>query len=242
MAISIQPYGWLLLVGVVVSFLFGWRQARRDRRLVMVYVGGLAGAFLGAKVVYVVAEGWLHFGKPDVWLQLATGKSILGALLGGYAGVEFAKRLVGYHAVTGDWFAEIVPVGIIVGRVGCLVHGCCLGVACDPYWFALRDGTGRTRWPAVPVEIAFNVVMLGVCLALRRAGLLRGQRFHLYLIAYGLFRFGHEFVRDEPRLVGPITGYHVAALAVAGFGALAFWRRRTEAASLTAGTAPSRAS
>ncbi len=34
--------------------------------------------------------------------------------------------------------------------------------------------------------------------------------------------FTHEFLRDTPRIIGPITGYQIAALAVALLGAIGF--------------------
>jgi phosphatidylglycerol---prolipoprotein diacylglyceryl transferase len=219
-------YGWLMLAGIFVSILFWWRLARRDDRLLVIYVAALAGAFLGAKAVYVLAEGWQHFGAKDMWLQLATGKSVLGALLGGYAGVEVAKKLVNYTGVTGDWFALIAPVGIIVGRIGCLLHGCCLGKVCEPAWFTIADSTGVPRWPAVPVEILFNIAAMLIFFLLRKNHKLAGQHFHLYLIAYGIFRFVHEFVRATPRVLGDISGYQIAALAVAALGIAGFIRRR----------------
>ena len=218
-------YGWLMLAGIVVSILFWSRLARRDDRLLVVYVAALIGAFLGAKVVYFFAEGYQHLGAPDLWLQLATGKTILGGLLGGYAAVETAKRLVGYVGVTGDWFATIAPVGIILGRIGCWFHGCCVGKVCQPAWFTVNDAAGVARWPSVPVEILFNVAMVVVFVLLRRACKLSGQHFHIYLIAYGVFRFLHEFLREEPKLFGPITGYQIAALAVATLGVFGFVRR-----------------
>jgi hypothetical protein len=52
-------------------------------------------------------------------------------LPGGCGGVELGKRVVGYTATTGDRFAVIAPVSIVSGRVGCLLHGCCLGRACE---------------------------------------------------------------------------------------------------------------
>jgi phosphatidylglycerol:prolipoprotein diacylglycerol transferase len=73
---TISPYTWLLLAGVVISFLFWKKRARQDRRLVFIYGAALVGAFFGAKIIYLLAEGWLHFGAPDMWLQLAAGKSI----------------------------------------------------------------------------------------------------------------------------------------------------------------------
>ena len=70
------------------------------------------------------AEGWLDRDHPDLWLRWATGKSVLGGLLGAYGCVEITKRLVGHKQPTGDAFAVIVPVGILLGRVGCYLNGC----------------------------------------------------------------------------------------------------------------------
>ena len=77
--------------------------------------------------------------------------------LGGYVSVEIAKRFLRYHSATGDWFALIVPLGIMLGRVGCILHGCCLGRACDASWFTMNDTVGVARWPAALVELLFNV-------------------------------------------------------------------------------------
>ena len=81
-------YGWLMLSGICISLLFWRRVAQRDSRLFYIYLGALGGAFLGAKVIYMAAEGWLRWHDPNRWLEWATGKTILGGLLGGYAGVK----------------------------------------------------------------------------------------------------------------------------------------------------------
>ena len=223
-------YGWLMLAGIFVSIVLWSRLARRDDRLVLVYIAALAGAFLGAKLVYLGAEGWLYWHDPNRWVILATGKSITGALLGGYLGVIIAKRLLGYTGITGDWFAIIVPVGVMFGRVGCFLNGCCLGRVCEPSWFTMNDANGIARWPAVPVEFLFNALMLGVILLFRWGRIAPGQLFHLYLMAYGTFRFFHEFLRDTPQIVGPFSGYQFAALAVVALGAVGFIHRRNELA------------
>ena len=113
-----SPYGILLVAGIVFS-LFTWtRIARRDDRLIFIYAVALMSAFVGAKIMYLLAEGWRDWPMPDRWLRLATGKSVLGALLGGYAGVELVKRFIGYESATGNLFA------IIARR---LVFGCVTG-------------------------------------------------------------------------------------------------------------------
>jgi len=220
-------YTWLLLAGMAVSLAVWIRLARRDRRLLWIWLAALLGAFVGAKVVYVLAEGWQDWGRPDAWQRLAAGKSVLGALLGGYAAVELAKKQVGYPDATGDRFALIVPLGLALGRLGCWLNGCCLGRACaSRHWWALQDAQGIPRWPAVPVEFGFNLAALVVLAVLRHRGRFPGNLFHLYLIAYGLFRLAHELVRDTPRLIGPFSGYAFAALAVAALGGVRFWSRR----------------
>ena len=92
----VSAYSVLMLAGIVISSAFWSRLARRDERLVFIYAAALGGAFAGAKLAYIVSEGWLYFGRAGMWLALATGKSIVGALLGGYAAVELAKKFSGY--------------------------------------------------------------------------------------------------------------------------------------------------
>src|SRR4051812_36661577 len=195
-------YTGLLLAGVGFSFLYWRRQAAGDRRLIAVYFGALAGAFFGAKVVFLLCEGWAVWQTPERWAALAAGKTILGALLGGYAGVKIAKIASGYTRPTGDLFAVAAPIGIAIGRIGCLLHGCCAGGQCAPAWWTLRDHAGIDRWPAVPVELGFNVLAAAVFYVLRRMGLWPGQLFHVYLMAYGAFRFLHEWWRATPRIGG----------------------------------------
>ncbi len=219
-------YGWLMLAGIFTSILLWSRVARRDERLVFIYIAALAGAFLGAKLAYLAAEGWLHWHDENRWVILATGKSITGALLGGYAAVELAKKFLKYSGTTGDWFALIAPVGIMLGRVGCMMHGCCLGKMCAASWFTIADAQGAARWPASQVEFIFNALALVAVLILRARKILPGQHFHLYLMAYGAFRFAHEFLRETPPVVAGLSGYQVIALATVALGAWGFWRRQ----------------
>jgi phosphatidylglycerol:prolipoprotein diacylglycerol transferase len=224
-------YGWLMLAGIVASIAFWSRLAKRDERLVLIYIAALVGAFLGAKLAYLGAEGWLYWHDKNRWVILATGKSITGALLGGYLAVEITKRALKYTGTTGDWFAIIAPVGIMLGRIGCMFQGCCLGRVCEAHWYAINDANGMPRWPASQVEFIFNALMLGVILLLRWRKILAGQHFHLYLMAYGIFRLLHEFVRDTPQIFGPFSGYQAAAMLILALGAWGFWQRRKQPAN-----------
>lgn len=214
----------LLLSTAIASRWFG-RETRGEAgsSLAIVWIGALAGAFLGAKAAFLLAEGLAE--RTDL-AALIGGRSVAGALLGGYASVELAKRYVGWTRPTGDLFALTVPLSLAIGRVGCVLAGCCQGIACDDAWYAAHDATGHARWPAPAVELLFNAAFFAWAIAASRFGWQRTQRFHVYLIAYGAFRFGHEFLRDDPRWFGPISGYHAVAL---GLIALGVWRYRVRA-------------
>ena len=203
--------GWFYALGLLVTLPLWVRLIRRDRGLFVLYLVALFGAMIGGKVGYLAAEGWMDFRSQDAWIRLLSGKTIVGALLGGYVFVEIGKLLLGEGRVTGDFFAVLVPLGIAIGRVGCVFNGCC---------------PGRNGWPAAEVELGFNLVAALLAVSLRRAGLFSGQLFHGYLIAYGLFRFGHEFVRETPACCLGVTGYQILALILVALGLLG-WKRRS---------------
>ncbi len=235
---AVRPpfYGALLLLGLAGSLWWWMRLARRDERLLLLWAIALVSAFLGGKLGYLLAEGWLDYGQPDVWQRWLTGKTIVGALLGGYAGVEWGKRLLRYRTVTGDWFAFVVPAGIALGRVGCWLQGCCLGQVCaTPHWWTVADTHGLPRWPAVPLELGFNVAAILLFAVLRWSHRLPGQHFHLYLMAYGLFRFVHESWRDTPRILGPLSGYAVMSLGLIILGGVRFVQRQRALAGEASG-------
>jgi len=219
-------YAALMAAGILIGAVFWYRRSKGQSDLLLIYLGALIGGFAGAKIAYLIAEGWLEWQQPDRWLRWATGKSVLGGLLGAYAGVEGTKHLVGHKASTGDAFAVIVPIGILLGRIGCYLNGCCLGKPTAGV-FAARDINGIPRWPAPAVEGSFQVVMLITILVLQRRGLLRDRLFFLYLTAYGLFRFLHEFMRDTPKVWLGLSGYQFIALVMAAIG-FAMLSKRTK--------------
>lgn len=208
-------YALMLIFGILWGAVYWFRESKKDGRVALIYGAGLTGAFAGAKLAFLLAEGWLHFDDPNRWVIWLSGKSIMGALPGGWAAVEIAKMALGYRETTGDRFAMLLPVPLILGRIGCLNAGCCGGIECS-----------FGRWPSVQVEIGFQVIAMIVFWALRRKQLQTGQHFHLYLIGYGLFRFAHEFLRGTPKPFWGLSGYQIIALATAFVAVIAYRRRR----------------
>ncbi|MEO5711943.1 MAG: prolipoprotein diacylglyceryl transferase family protein [Luteolibacter sp.] len=207
-------YALMLLTGIAWGAVYWFRESKKDSRVAFIYAIGLLGAFAGAKLAFLFAEGWLYIHDPNRWLIWLSGKSIMGALPGGWIAVELAKTSLGYRETTGDRFAILLPGPLILGRIGCLKAGCCGGMVCS-------FGT----WPSVAVEIGFQIVALAVLLVLRRNKWQTGQHFHLFLMAYGLFRFFHEFMRATPKLFFGLSGYQLIALATAAAAGIAYKKR-----------------
>ncbi len=218
-------YGILMIAGIVISAML-WRRTDRSRNIpVLVFVGGLIGAVVGAKLAYLLAEWPFHIGLPGCWIDALVGRTLLGGILCGYAGVEWGKWQSGYTAPTGDSFALVAPVGIAVGRIGCFLNGCCLGRVCGRAWYAVADTQGLPRYPASLMDAAFQIIFVAIAWFAYRRQILRGQLFHVYMIAYGTFRFVHEFYRATPRIAGVFSPYQILALLIVIVGAWRFVAR-----------------
>src|SRR5580693_9328894 len=118
-----------------VSAYAAYRRARKregdalaDAERWSVIAAAALGALVGCRVLGV-AEQWpavLAASRSGQLMALVLahgGKTIVGGLLGGWIGVEVAKRINGIRRRTGDLFVVPLCVGIAVGRIGCFVAG-----------------------------------------------------------------------------------------------------------------------
>lgn len=184
------------------------------------------GAMLGAKLAAFVGDtGWpLHATNVTLTDMLSSGRSLVGGLLGGFLFAECAKPLFRYTLPPNDRFAAVLPFSLAVGRIGCHFTGCCLGLPHDGA-LSVRDVQGVARWPIPLMEATFDVVVGLTFLHLVRRGVLRGRLFSVFLIVYGTWRFATEFLRDTPKLLGPLSLYQAMTAFMVIVGVTATWLR-----------------
>lgn len=232
--VPVRGYAVFVGLAVVAAFLVRRSEVRRlgyDSRNEghrWVGVGALAGAVVGAKLGMVlfeepaaVATVWAR-----VWSLDFGGKTVVGGLAGGYAGVEIAKRLAGIRHSTGDAFAVALPLAQGLGRVGCFLEGCCYGAPTGLPWAV--DLHGAARHPVQLYEATLDLALAGALFSLRDRGYPEGHLFRRYLVGYALVRFALEPLRGDPvRHLGPFTSVQWVCLAAAlCFGALVVVRER----------------
>lgn len=190
------------------------------------------GAAAGAKLGVLFGDALWPLQPFDHWAELAaSGRSIAGALLFGFIAVEIAKPLLRYDIPPNDRFAVALPFSIALGRLGCLVAGCCRGAPWEgPVAIAYHDGV--LRHPAQVYEALFQLLAGWALLVLWRRGILFGRLFALYLVVYGVFRFATEFIRDTAKPFAGFSAYQWMSLAMIVAGAAAiYWRTRSQPAS-----------
>lgn len=189
----------------------GWKL----EEMLMIMGGCIIGAIFGSYLFNAVFLGWEDVPKIISTFEFG-GKTVLGGIAGGFLGVEIAKKKIGYTQSTGDAFALAIPLGHAIGRVGCLLGGCCYGTVCDfPWAISYPEGslvymvqishglipeiatTSLAVHPTPIYEIMFNLGLFSFFYTRRGSYKVRGSMFRLYLATYGSFRFLEEFVRGD---------------------------------------------
>jgi prolipoprotein diacylglyceryltransferase len=191
-----------------------------------IIVGAVFGALAGAKLL-AWAESPREFLAVVGTPAMLGGKTIVGGLLGGWAGVEFAKKRLGVTHSTGDNFVFPLAWGICVGRIGCFLTGLsdqtCGSLTNVPWAVDFGDGP---RHPTQLYEIAF-VALLAIVLAWRyRLAYTNGTTFRLFIAGYLLFRFGVEFVKPSFKPYLGLSAIQLASLAGAAYALRIVWRGR----------------
>jgi len=182
-------------------------------------------ALLGAKLAVLFGDAlWPMEEFHDWGALLGGGRSLAGALLFGFLGAEAAKPLLRYDIPPNDRFAIVLPFSIGIGRIGCLIVGCCRGVPFDGAW-AITYGDGIPRHPVPVYEMIFHWATGFVLIALWRRQVLFGRLFALYLASYGVFRFLTEFIRETPKAYGDWSAYQIMSLMMIAAGGIAIIAR-----------------
>jgi prolipoprotein diacylglyceryltransferase len=212
--------------------------------MLFIVAGGLVGAAVFARYGLVfrylqdasepTLSGFIRFG----------GRTLLGGLAGGYAGVVVTKRFIGYRRPTGDILAPGVALGMAIGRLGCFlgerpgtVTSLPWGVRVPPNAAPLIPRcpaceSHASMHPSFLYESLFLLVAsraLLVVVRRRRLPLpwmVEGDAFKAFLLTYAVFRFFVEFVRGNPVMAFDLSGSQLIVLPSSIVLALYFVRRR----------------
>lgn len=115
-----------------------------------------------------------------------------------------------------DLAAPAIALGLVLGRVGCFLGGCCYGAVCEPAWWAAQPGWygppvgGVPRYPTALLLVGFNLALFFALRWLFRRPHPRGEVFFALLVLYAPGRFVVELLRADPR--GGALGWSTSQL------------------------------
>jgi phosphatidylglycerol:prolipoprotein diacylglycerol transferase len=251
---TIYTYGVLVATGVLLALWYARRQAPHagldpdkvwNLGIYMVLV-----ALLLAKVWLVVASWDYYVAHPGEILSLQTFQSggtfyggILGAVLTIVLYTHFQKMPL---LPVLDTIGIAVPLGHVIGRLGCFAAGCCYGKPTSLPWGVTFTNEAAGRIAGTPLGIHLHPTELyeaGVELLnfvflvwLGRRQRFNGQIIGTYFLLYGFERGTIEFFRGDPGRTmmfhDTISLMQVVSVALIFAGAFLWWRGLTGAAPI----------
>ncbi len=214
--LNIYSYGVLLGGAYFLALWYALQRARRagldGQRIVDLGIVGIISAVIGAKLMLLVVDFDRYAADPSQLLALVqAGGVFYGGLLLSVPMCWWYIRRNGLPLwTTCDLFAPGIALAQGVGRMGCLLAGCCYGRPTEAPWgvtfsntlAAANSGTplGVALHPTQAYESAAALLILGVLLAgERRWRAFPGRTFWTYLLLYGAARIVIELFRGDPR-------------------------------------------
>ena len=214
--VNIYTYGVLLAAAYLGGLQYARVRARArglDADRVMdlgIYI--IVSALVGAKLLLLIVEIDHFWQEPaEIWTLVRAGGVFYGGLI---AAVAVAFWFMRRHRLpvwaTCDAFAPGIALGQAIGRLGCLMAGCCYGRPTELPWGITFTDTLAAANVGTPLEVSLHptqlyesgaaLIILGALLLMERRGPgFPGRTFWAYLLLYPTARFIIEFYRGDPR-------------------------------------------
>jgi len=151
--LPVRGYGVMLLLGVVAAVALaiarGRRYGLRDEFIWGLAPWAIVGGLIGARAFYVIEYRDQFFvSDPLTTLRRIAnftegGLVVYGSFIGGFlAGWIHVHRNRVSALTVGDVVLPTMLLGLALGRIGCLLNGCCYGGSCQDGWAALHFPNG----------------------------------------------------------------------------------------------------
>ena len=150
----------------------------------------LVAGIIGARSLHVLLNIKYYKTVPlEIFMLNKGGLAVQGGIIfATIGGILFLikKRLPVWKI--GDFIMQYVPLGQSIGRIGCLLNGCCYG----------KNGIMSQIYSATGLLCIYMLLRI---IYVKRRTRFNGQVFMLYFILYSIFRFFMDFSRGDLQAV-----------------------------------------
>lgn len=223
-SLGVYPYGLCMAAGIILCFVFLLLTMKYKKfngeSIDKILIIGVFGTGFGIFAALLFQSVYNYIANPEHGFHLG-GMTFIGGLIGGvvsFLAVYFLyiyviaprtkiKVLKNNMNATLTDALPFIPIGICIahafGRLGCFFGGCCYGMRTDAwYGIACAAPNGYTLpYNVIPTqlfEMGFLFILAGV-MALLYFRFKFNYNFGVYAIAYGIWRFLIEYIRDDAR-------------------------------------------
>ena len=246
--ITVYTYGVLLAAAYLLGLKLAMTRAKSrgldPNRTLDLGIAIIISALVGAKLLLLLVDFDRFRQNPaELFSIVRSGGVFYGGLI---AAVSVAFWYMWRHKMplwtTCDVFAPGIALGHAVGRLGCLMAGCCYGRETTVPWAitftnpAANTNVGTPlNTPLHPTQLyesAAEALILVLLLWTEKKGRpFEGRTFWSYIVLYGISRFVIEFFRGDERgaVFGAVSTSQFISLVLVplGIGMLIYLSRRT---------------
>jgi phosphatidylglycerol:prolipoprotein diacylglycerol transferase len=223
--LSIRWYGICTALGLLAGYFLQLCRAKRysftkDMVADLTFFCMLGGV-VGARLAYVLRFWQQEFagGNPLRVFMVWEGGLVFqgGFIVAALVGMALVKLRKWNLANTADLIAPALPLAHAIGRIGCLINGCCFGFLYEGPFAVHYPVDGNSvlyiqqqqgllppeatqcggTFPVAGLEALCNVLICLLLLFLEKKKILEGRRFLLYILLYSTIRFMLEFARGD---------------------------------------------
>jgi len=214
---TIYSYGFFLVLAFFVCAYLSRREAIKQKvnaeqifnLCYYVFIFGI----IGSRVFYVLMNFGFYLHNPlEIIMLQHGGMAWFGGLIFGTGGaILYIKKHKMNLLISLDLLIPFIALGQALGRIGCLLNGCCFGRESNfGLYFKVFDKF------LIPTQLYSSLLLLLIFVILRfkqNTKHLPGEIFCCYLFLYSLKRFFIEFLRnDSPKMFYGLTFFQILCL------------------------------
>ncbi|HJX02925.1 MAG TPA: prolipoprotein diacylglyceryl transferase [Dehalococcoidia bacterium] len=222
-SLEIRWYGIMVVLAIIAIIAISLLEARRMRipeeHVYNLAIFAVIGGVIFSRLVHVI-DRWDYYSLHPAEIVGFEGVAIYGAVIGVLLAVVIyclVRKLSIW--MVGDMIAPGALVGMAIGRVGCLLNGCCFGLPSEAFCSVIYDNPntyaplGLAILPTQVIHIIWNMLAFALVWMLRKRLQPRGTLFLLYLALYAggdlIIRFFREgspwlFGMQQAQIIGII--------------------------------------
>ena len=212
-ALEVRWYGIMVVLAVVAVIVIALREAKRVgldvEHIYSVGLWAIISGIIVSRLFHVIDKWDYYMAHPEQIIRFE-GLTVYGAVIGALLAVLiycWVKKLSFWQM--GDVIAPGAILGQAIGRIGCLINGCCYGLTTSLPWGVVYTNPGsycpldEQFQPTQIYHILWNLIGFGILWSLRRRLKPKGSLFLLYFAIYAAGDLSIRFVRaGEPFLFG----------------------------------------